>query len=35
MKFKIENCENMILEEKVAALEAYEPDMTGPAENFV
>ena len=29
MKFKIENYENMTLEEKVAALEAYEPDMSG------
>ena len=29
MKFKIENYENMTAEEKVAALEAYEPDMSG------
>lgn len=29
MKFQIENYENMTLEEKVAALEAYEPDMSG------
>ena len=29
MKFNIENYENMTAEEKVAALEAYEPDMTG------
>lgn len=29
MKFQIENYENMTPEEKVAALEAYEPDMSG------
>ena len=29
MKFNIENYENMTLEEKIAALEAYEPDMSG------
>ena len=29
MKINIENYENMTLEEKLAALEAYEPDMTG------
>ena len=29
MKFEIENYENMTLEEKLAALEAYEPDMSG------
>ena len=29
MKIKIENYENMTPEEKVAALEAYEPDMSG------
>lgn len=29
MKFQIENYENMTLEEKVAALEAYEPDTSG------
>lgn len=29
MKFQIENYENLSLEEKVAALEAYEPDMSG------
>jgi hypothetical protein len=29
MKFMIENYENMTPEEKVAALEAYEPDMSG------
>lgn len=29
MKFQIENYESMTPEEKVAALEAYEPDMTG------
>lgn len=29
MKINIENYENMTLEEKVAALEAYEPDMSG------
>ncbi len=29
MKFKIENYDSMTLEEKVAALEAYEPDMSG------
>ncbi len=29
MKFKIENYENMTPEQKVAALEAYEPDMSG------
>lgn len=29
MKINIENYENMTAEEKVAALEAYEPDMTG------
>lgn len=29
MKFEIENYENMTAEEKVAALEAYEPDMSG------
>ena len=29
MKINIENYENMTPEEKVAALEAYEPDMTG------
>lgn len=29
MKFEIENYENMTPEEKVAALEAYEPDMSG------
>lgn len=29
MKFQIENYENMTVEEKVAALEAYEPDMSG------
>ena len=29
MKFQIENYESMSLEEKVAALEAYEPDMSG------
>lgn len=29
MKFQIENYANMSLEEKVAALEAYEPDMSG------
>lgn len=29
MKFNIENYENMTAEQKVAALEAYEPDMTG------
>lgn len=29
MKFNIENYENMTLEEKLAALEAYEPDMSG------
>ena len=29
MKFKIDNYENMTAEEKVAALEAYEPDMSG------
>lgn len=29
MKFNIENYENMTPEEKVAALEAYEPDMSG------
>lgn len=29
MKFEIENYENLSLEEKVKALEAYEPDMTG------
>lgn len=29
MKHNIENYENMTLEEKLAALEAYEPDMTG------
>lgn len=29
MKFQIENYESMTLEEKVAALEAYEPDMSG------
>ena len=29
MKFQIENYENMTAEEKVAALEAFEPDMSG------
>ena len=29
MKFQIENYENMTPEEKIAALEAYEPDMSG------
>ena len=29
MKFQIENYENMTPEEKLAALEAYEPDMSG------
>ena len=29
MKFQIENYENMSVEEKLAALEAYEPDMSG------
>lgn len=29
MKFQIENYENMTVEEKLAALEAYEPDMSG------
>lgn len=29
MKFQIENYEKMSLEEKLAALEAYEPDMSG------
>jgi hypothetical protein len=29
MKFQIENYENMTLEQKLAALEAYEPDMSG------
>lgn len=29
MKFNIENYESMSTEEKLAALEAYEPDMTG------
>ena len=29
MKFEIENYENMTTEEKLAALEAYEPDMSG------
>ena len=29
MKFQIENYEYMTVEEKVAALEAYEPDMSG------
>lgn len=29
MKFNIENYESMTVEEKLAALEAYEPDMTG------
>lgn len=29
MKFQIENYESMTPEEKVAALEAYEPDMSG------
>ena len=29
MKHNIENYENMTIEEKVAALEAYEPDMSG------
>lgn len=29
MKFQIENYENMSTEEKLAALEAYEPDMSG------
>jgi hypothetical protein len=29
MKFNIENYENMTVEEKLAALEAYEPDMSG------
>lgn len=29
MKFHIENYENMTTEEKLAALEAYEPDMSG------
>jgi hypothetical protein len=29
MKHNIENYENMTLEEKLAALEAYEPDMSG------
>lgn len=29
MKFKIENYDSMTLEEKLAALEAYEPDMSG------
>ena len=29
MKFKIENYENMTPEQKIAALEAYEPDMSG------
>ncbi len=29
MKFEIENYENMTLEEKLQALEAYEPDMSG------
>lgn len=29
MKFEIENYANMTAEEKVAALEAYEPDMSG------
>lgn len=29
MKFQIENYENMTTEEKLAALEAYEPDMSG------
>lgn len=29
MKFNIENYENMSIEEKLAALEAYEPDMSG------
>lgn len=29
MKFNIENYENMTPEEKIAALEAYEPDMSG------
>lgn len=29
MKFQIENYENMTPEQKVAALEAYEPDMSG------
>lgn len=29
MKFQIENYENMTTEQKLAALEAYEPDMSG------
>ena len=29
MKFQIENYESMTPEEKIAALEAYEPDMSG------
>lgn len=29
MKFQIENYENMTVDEKLAALEAYEPDMSG------
>lgn len=35
MKFQIENYENMTPEEKVAALEAYEPDMSGTVSKAV
>lgn len=35
MKFNIENYENMTTEEKLAALEAYEPDMSGFVEKSV
>lgn len=35
MKFKIENYENMTIEEKLKALEAYEPDMSGFVEKSV
>ena len=35
MKFNIENYENMTPEEKVAALEAYEPDLSGYVQKSV
>lgn len=35
MKFKIENYENMTPEQKIAALEAYEPDMSGFVEKSI
>lgn len=35
MKFQIENYESMTPEEKVAALEAYEPDMSGTVSKAV